>query len=311
MMKKLSFVIAIAIIGLSSCVKLDSFMFSNLTITEYKLDGFVDDIDFQLDDTYKIDESKIQLFTLESGENKDLIYAIYIGDQSRIATDTVIMYCHGNYGHMDFYWQRAKTLANIGSKNRYGVLMVDYKGFGMSEGKPTEGGLVEDVNAGLAWLKEKGLTSDRLVIYGFSLGSYPATYLSSKKDGNLIPSKLILEAPFASTRVMVNDASRLSMSNNYFTTTDYENADLIKDVQQPFLWIHGTNDDFLNMETHGQVVYDNYVGTYSQAIIVVGAGHSSVPQLIYDSNYTSNTDGTPVTIDIVNYSGYLLDFITR
>jgi hypothetical protein len=44
----------------------------------------------------------------------------------------------------------------------------------MSEGKPTEANMYESVRGGLNWLKDKGLTSDRLVAYGYSLGSAPA-----------------------------------------------------------------------------------------------------------------------------------------
>ena len=309
-MKNILFVSILAFVSVG-CQKLDSFMFSNIELQEYKLDGFTEDVDFILNDNYTIESSRIHELTFESGSNNDLIYGFYLGDIENISTDTVIMYCHGNYGHMDYYWQRAKALANIGAKHRYGVLMVDYKGYGMSEGEPTEEGLVEDVNEGLKWLKDNGLTSDRLIIYGFSLGSYPSTYLSSTKEGELVPSKLILEAPFASNQVMVHDASKLAMSNNYFTTTNYANADLIKDVEQPFLLIHGTEDAFLALETHGQVVYDNYSGVYSRFEKITGAGHSTIPQIMYDAAYEQIYDGNPTEIDVENYTELLLDFITH
>lgn len=76
---------------------------------------------------------------------------------------------------MDFYWSRVQLLANTGGKNHYGVLMVDYRGYGLSEGKPTEEGLYADVDARLQWLKTSWLSNERLVMYGFSLGSAPAT----------------------------------------------------------------------------------------------------------------------------------------
>ena len=39
---------------------------------------------------------------------------------------------------MDFYWQRAKLLANVGGKNRFGVMYLDYRGYGLSEGVPID-----------------------------------------------------------------------------------------------------------------------------------------------------------------------------
>ena len=268
-----------------SCQKIDSFMFENIATDEYYLDDYTGEGEVFLDSVYDISHDHIQELQFES-EGKT-IYGVYTGDISRINQDTVILYCHGNTGNIDYYWGRQKLLANLGSKARFGVLMIDYKGYGKSEGTPTEGGLVEDMNAGLKWLEGEGLTSDRLIIYGFSIGSYPATYLSSKKDGALTPSKLILENPFASTKVMVNDASKLSMKNNYYTSTDYEVADLIKNVTQPFLLMHGEKDAFLSIKTHGEVVAKNYGGEASDKTFlkIPDADHSDLPFVYGYENY--------------------------
>jgi len=260
-------------------------MFENIATDEYYLDDYTGEGEVFLDSIYDISHDHIQELQFES-EGKT-IYGIYTGDISRINQDTVILYCHGNTGNIDYYWGRQKLLANLGSKARFGVLMIDYKGYGKSEGTPTEGGLVEDMNAGLKWLEGEGLTSDRLIIYGFSIGSYPATYLSSKKDGALTPSKLILENPFASTKVMVNDASKLSMKNNYYTSTDYEVADLIKNVTQPFLLMHGQKDAFLSIKTHGEIVAKNYGGEASDKTFlrIPDADHSDLPFVFGYENY--------------------------
>lgn len=277
--------IIIIIAGLSGCLRLDDNLFNpNITkITEYKLDNYTGETDFILDISYKIPDSLIHIFQLPSQASDEtsatLIQAIYIGDIDSIMTDTVIMYCHGNAEHMDFYWPRAKLLANTQSKNRYGVLMIDYRGYGLSEGKPTENGLYADVDAALKWLKNKGLTDSRLVMYGFSMGSAPATRLSAG-GYSMKPCKLLLEAPFASAEIMVQDGSGLSMPGAFFTDLKINNAEWIKSIQQPFLWIHGESDDFLNIDSHGLVVYNNYSGTYKEAHRITGAGHSSVPQTV-------------------------------
>ncbi|MCX6295690.1 MAG: alpha/beta hydrolase [Bacteroidetes bacterium] len=285
-------ILAIFIIAttFSGCLTLDDNLFNNSKLDSYKLDNYTGEVDFILDNSYHIDDSLVHLFTLpsqsSSESNPTSIYAIYIGDISKIATDTVIMYCHGNKDHMDFYWQRAKLLANTKSKNRFGVLMIDYRGYGMSEGKSTEDGLYADVDAGLKWLKNKGLTNDRLVIYGFSMGSAPATKISAE-NYSMKPSKLILEAPFASAETMIQDASGLSMPGDFFTTLKINNGEEIKSVSQPFCWFHGEADDFLKIDTHGAVVYNNYHGTYKEAHRIPDAGHSTVPQTMGFLNYTN------------------------
>ncbi len=175
-------------------------------ITAYTFDNYNGDVDFKSDASYKIPDSLIHLITLSSKAEDEVsptkIYGVYIGNINRIATDTVIMYCHGNKDHMDFYWPRAALLANTGGKNRFGVFMVDYRGYGLSEGKPSEKGLYADVDAGLQWLKMNGLVDNRLVMYGFSMGTAPAAKLTAEPH-SMTPAKLMLEAPFASAEVMV------------------------------------------------------------------------------------------------------------
>lgn len=274
----------IIILTLSSCLRLDANLFnSDNSITEYQLDDYKGEHEIDLDTTYNIPDSLINIFTLPSqsaDENSPTqIYAIYVGEMAKISTDTVIMYFHGTADHMDFYWNRQKLLAHVGGKNNYGVLMIDYRGYGLSEGSPTEEGMYIDGTVALNWLKNNGLTNDRLIIYGFSLGTAPATELTANPR-SLEPNKLILEAPFASSDVMTSDGSGLDMSSSYMVNFDIDVAEDIKKVEQPFLWIHGTDDNFLDYETHGKVVYKNYQGSYSESISVEGGDHGDVP-LVY------------------------------
>lgn len=295
-MKKL---LLFSLVLCAGCLKLDDNLYNNdNTIESYLLDDYTGETDFILDGSYTIPDSLIHHFTLgsqaPSESSPTTIHAIYIGDIGQVSQDTVIMYCHGNKWHMDFYWQRAKLLANVGGKNRFGVMMIDYRGFGLSEGKPTEEGMYADVDAALEWLKQQGLTGSRLIMYGFSLGSAPSTELTANPR-SLVPAKLMLEAPFASAEVMVQDASGLSMPGSFFTDLEIDNAEEIKKVEQPFFWIHGTKDDFLSIETHGELVYKNYQGTYSVAHRIEGGGHGTIQ----------------TTMGIEDYKEVVLDFITN
>jgi len=287
-MKKLIYIF-IAFLS-ASCLRLDDNLFNaDNSIESYQLDNYTGEVDFTLDDSYKIPESLIHVFQLTSDYNGDQknIYAIYIGDMANIATDTVIMYCHGNKDHMDFYWQRAKLLAHVGGKNRYGVLMIDYRGYGLSEGESSEQSIYADVHAALKWLEKQGLTNERFMMYGFSLGSAPTCQLTANPTC-LVPSKVILEAPFASAEVMVQDASGLSLPASYFTNYTIDNAEEIKKISQPLMWLHGTNDNFLNIKTHGEVVYKNHGGTSKNAQRISGADHGDVPLVMGFTAYTDS-----------------------
>ncbi len=289
-MKKLIFLFPI-LFCFSACLRLNSNLFNgDNTITAYKLDAFKNEI-VPLDSSYFIPDSLIHLFTIESDDNGDKakIYAVYIGDTNKIATDTVILYSHGNAAYMDIYWTRAKLLAHVGGKNRYGVLMYDYRGYGLSEKHSTENSMYADADACCKWLKVKGLTDARFVMYGFSLGTAPTCELTAHKR-TLSPQRFILEAPFASTEEMVQDAGLLNMPASFFTDNKIDNAGKIRDIEQPFMWIHGTSDSFLSLATHGQVVYDNYKGAYKEAHKIEGAEHSTIPPVWGYKNYLAEME---------------------
>ncbi|MCO4807398.1 MAG: alpha/beta hydrolase [Flavobacteriales bacterium] len=279
-MKKL---IYIPLILLScSCLRLDSFLFNaDPSIESYGLDDYEGTVEIEVGPEYDIADSLIHLISMQSdpsGDNKK-IHAVYLGNVANIATDTVILYCHGNRDHLDFYWPRVKLLANVGAKNRYGVLAMDYRGFGLSEGPSTEEGMYADVDACMRWLKLMGLTDERLIIYGFSVGSAPATKLTAEPR-TMQPAMLMLEAPFASEEVFVEDASGLSLPGSYFTSLEINNGDLIRKVEEPFFWIHGVDDDYIQIKTHGETVFGNYEGTYSEAHRIEGGNHGDTPYIM-------------------------------
>lgn len=269
---------------ITGCFRLDSNLFNPSTnITEYKLDDYEGYVEFEVGDSFPIADSMTHLFSLQSlapGETEPTtIQALYIGDLNRIATDTVILYCHGNGGHMDAYWPRMKLLASVGSMHRYGVMAMDYRGYGLSDGTPTEEGLYADVDACMEWLQSRGLTSDRLAIYGYSMGSAPATELTAHPR-SLEPHWLMHESPFASAAVMVQDASTLNMPGSFYTNLKIDNADEIRSVNYPYLLFHGEEDDFLRISTHGEVVFKNYQGVHGEFVRVPGADHGEVPPMV-------------------------------
>ena len=79
----------------------------------------------------------------------------------------VILYFHGNGGNIGYRADRMQRFAREG----YGVLMLEYRGYGGNPGTPTEAGLYDDARAGLDFLQREAIAADRLVLYGESLGS--------------------------------------------------------------------------------------------------------------------------------------------
>ena len=303
-MQKSTYLILIALFSglLISCKKnFNDNMFNDSKLTEYKLDDYEGTVDFRLSDEYDIPDSLIHIFPIWS-KTKDQtdstkIWAIYIGNLKQVGGDakievgdSVIVYFHGNRDHMDFYWQRAKLLAHTGGKNNYGVLMIDYRGYGLSEGESTEETFYADASAAIAWIKKAGGRSQKYGVYGFSLGSAAATYVTYNQPNEFKPLFIALEAPFASLATLVNDGAGLNLDPLFFSTYKFDNKQKIKFIQTPFYWIHGTEDKYIPMETNGEVLYNAYTGTISKAERIVGAGHSDVPQSFGFKRYTQSLE---------------------
>ncbi|MCF6344371.1 MAG: lysophospholipase [Devosiaceae bacterium] len=108
-------------------------------------------------------------------------YAPPIGDKP------IIIYFKGNEGSFSEEYERFAQI----SKDGYGVLAYDYRGFPMSPGKINQENILNDALAVFDWIAEK---NSNIVLFGRSLGSGPATYVASKRDA----TALILEAPFIS-----------------------------------------------------------------------------------------------------------------
>lgn len=281
-------IILITLVGILGCKKisLDSLAFPSEKLDSYQFENY-DDGQEDLPQSMQVDANQRELikmssYSSENNENYD-IYGVYIGEMSTIQTDTVILYLHGQSKHMDAYWKRASLLANIGGKYNYGVFMIDYRGYGMSQGKPSEIGLTEDTQTALEWLvNEKGVDSNKIIVYGFSLGCIPG--IERCGSSNIQPSKLIIESPLASVQSLVSSSTAIDMDATAVVNIKFENSEKIKNVNQPLYWIHGIEDSYIAIH-NGDLIYANYRGTYQQKNRVAGAGHGDVPTIMGISFY--------------------------
>lgn len=102
-----------------------------------------------------------------------------------------ILFCHGNGGNIAGRLDTVAAFRRMGC----GLLMFDYRGYGRSEGTPSEAGLYADAEAAWRYLAEtRGIAAPRIVIYGESLGGGVATELALRHA----PGGLILQSTFTS-----------------------------------------------------------------------------------------------------------------
>ena len=288
-MRKFLLLILISTI-LLSCKKvvLDQLAFPLESLDSYQFENF-DAGSQSVPDKFAVDPSMRTLVTLTSKDNSTgvdyTIYGVYIGDTTTISSDTIILYCHGQSLHMDVYYPRASVLAHIGGKHRYGVFMMDYRGYGMSEGRPDEEGLSEDVDACINWLKSKGAKGENTIYYGFSLGCIPVIERAAFKT-DFKPSKIVIEAPLASVANLAHSSTIINVNPGFVSTLNFNNAENIKSVKVPLMWFHGVEDDYIAIQ-NGELIFQNHSGSFKEAIRVESAGHGDIPHVYGFDKYTS------------------------
>ncbi len=113
----------------------------------------------------------------------------------RGAGRTALLYFHGNAGNIGDRLERTKLLVDVLGLD---VFLVDYRGYGLSSGKPTEEGLYADGLAVYAAAVARGFPANRIVPFGESLGGAVAIETALRKPC----AALILEAPFLSVAAM-------------------------------------------------------------------------------------------------------------
>lgn len=147
----------------------------------------------------------------------------------------------------------------------FSVFAYDYQGYGTSEGKPTERGAYDDVDAAYTYLVDVfHVPADRIISFGRSVGSGPATDLAVRRP----VAGLILQSPFTS-------AFRVLTRVRLLPFDKFNNLSKIQGVHCPVLVIHGTQDSVINI-SHGRELFAA-ANDPKQALWVDGANHNDVP----------------------------------
>jgi hypothetical protein len=184
--------------------------------------------------------------------------------------ELVTLYLHGNAGNLTHRVDHMEAIPRLGSD----LLIIDYRGYGKSEGKPSEEGIYRDADAAYEYLVEAGYRSENLVVYGESLGTAVAVDLASRREC----AGVVLEAPFPSASAV---ASRVLPLLGPLAARGYlETARKLPRVQAPVLVIHGTKDQVIDYEL-GREVFAA-AREPKQFWSVEGARHSDIVQVARD-----------------------------
>jgi fermentation-respiration switch protein FrsA (DUF1100 family) len=151
-----------------------------------------------------------------------------------------ILFCHGNGGNMMHRLDSIDIFYSLGLN----CFIFDYRGYGGSDGKPTEEGTYLDAAAAYNWLTEQKKTSPKnVIIFGRSLGGTIAAKLAS----NIKAKSLIMESSFTSY-VDIGRKFYPYMPVKWFAAFSYRTIDYIKDTHCPVMIIHSRNDEIIPHE---------------------------------------------------------------
>lgn len=182
----------------------------------------------------------------------------------RQGASRIVLFFHGNAGNISHRGESVAIFHRLGMN----VFIFDYRGYGASQGKPSEAGMYQDARAAWQYLEhEKRFDTSQVIIFGRSLGGAVAANLAAEVQ----PGALILESTFSSTRDMANVVlpviSRLVPLRFEFNTED-----AIKRVTSPLLVVHSPEDDIIPFR-FGEKVY--HAANQPKTLVKIQGDHNA------------------------------------
>jgi hypothetical protein len=162
-------------------------------------------------------------------------------------SDKVVLFFHGNAGNMSHRKESIALFHTLGMN----VFIIDYRGYGESEGTPTEQGLYQDAMAAWDYLvNTKGIKQENIIIFGRSLGGTVATWLATQVDA----AGLIAESTFSSAKDMAATIYPW-LSHALLLRYSFDTEAYISQVHSPVLLIHSPDDEIIPYRL-GQKVFE-------------------------------------------------------
>lgn len=197
------------------------------------------------------------LLYLNTPDNESIV-ARYLFNPDATYT---LLYAHGNAEDLGDIEPVLNLLYDAG----FSVLAYDYRGYGLSEGSPSEANAYEDIETAYRYLTtDLNISPDRIIAFGRSVGGGSAVNLASRFP----VAGLILESTFT-------QAFRVVIPFPVFPFDKFRNQAKLKQIQVPVLIIHGTQDEVIPF-AHGQALWET-ANPPQYHFWVENANHNDVP----------------------------------
>lgn len=176
------------------------------------------------------------------------------------ASDRVVLFCHGNARSIHELIDRIAFFHSLGLS----VMIFDYRGYGMSKGKPSEYGVCADARAFYDYLiKARSYDADEIILYGLSLGGAVAVDLAYHHK----VAAVIVEGTFSSVRDM--GKFLYPWVPSALVRQSFNSLHKVKSFTAPFLCLHSKNDKSVPYKL-GAKLFEAVASEYKRFVMLEG-----------------------------------------
>ncbi|MDH5365978.1 MAG: alpha/beta hydrolase [Cyclobacteriaceae bacterium] len=180
----------------------------------------------------------------------------------------LIIYFHGNAGNLYSRFEPAKRLFEM----EHDVLLVSYRGYSKSTGKPSENGIFIDGESAVKYaINELGMDENDITIFGRSLGTTVATHIAQNRNFRGV----ILVTPLTSGKDMAT-AMGLGLIK-FMAGNSFNSIDKINNIKTKILIIHGDEDELIPYAM-GKQLMEKFTGT-KRMVTIKGGSHNDLQEV--------------------------------
>lgn len=159
----------------------------------------------------------------------------------------VLIFFHGNAGNISHRLESIRQFHDLGLS----VLIVDYRGYGQSGGRPTEAGMYRDAEAVWRYLvDQRAVSPGEIIVFGRSLGASVAARLAARHD----PLALVVESAFTSVPDVAADIYPW-LPVRLLSRVSHATRDYVREIRCPVLVVHSRDDEIIPVR-HGRQIFE-------------------------------------------------------
>ena len=215
----------------------------------------------KLDKTYKFSFTQpFDEINIKTKDGKSLNGLLFKTDSSK----GLVFYLHGNAGSLDNWGDVAKRYTDL----HYSVFILDYPGYGKSEGAiKSKSKLFDDIQAPYDKMKQQ-FHEDSIVVLGYSIGTGLAAHLAATNR----PRLLILQAPYYSLTDMMRHTYPIIPT--FLLKYKFQTNEYLKNCKMPVVIFHGDKDEVIYYGSSLKLKEEMKTG--DTLITLKGQGHNGI-----------------------------------